>query len=70
MRPYLEYVDGYQPVSTNPKAFYNAGYWRSPFSYEERLHAAAWLTFTELVRCWADHIIIIIFPHILDCERP
>ncbi len=39
------------------------------FSYEERLHAAAWLTFTELVRCWAD-LIIIISPHTLDCERP
>ncbi len=42
------------------------------FSYEERLHAAAGLTFSEFVRCWADLIIIIIIisPHTLDCERP
>ncbi len=39
-------------------------------SYEERLHAAAGLPFSEFVRCWADLIIIIIIsPHTLDCQR-
>ncbi len=66
VRPYLEYVDGYQPVSTNPKVHYNAGHWRSP-SLVRREAAAAGPTFPEMVLVRAD-LIIIISPPTFDCD--